>query len=96
MRNKVMRFPSRILVRLWLPLTVISLALGGLLASCQPAAETETVAVAKADDTCPAPIKEAETMNSSEKETVALQQYGIPPIDAAAPSHTETATFSLG
>jgi len=87
----MMRVTSRLYGLLFI---LILLALGGLLASCQPAAET--VAVAKADDACPTPIKETETMNSSEKETVALQQYGIPPIDAVAPEQMETATFSLG
>ena len=73
---------------------IISLALGGLLASCQPAAET--VVVAQADEACPVPAKETEPMNTSEEEKVALKQYGIPPIDASAPQHIETATFSLG
>jgi len=73
---------------------LISLALGGLLASCQPAAET--VVVARADDACPVPVKETEPMNASEEETAVLQQYGIPPIDAIAPEQMETATFSLG
>ena len=90
----MMRVSSRTFVRLLLPLIVISLALGGLLASCQPAAET--VVVARADDACPVPVKETEPMNASEEETVAPQQYGIPPIDASAPEQMETATFSLG
>jgi len=89
-----MRVPGRIIATILLPLAIISLALGGLLASCQPAAETVTVA--QADDACPVPLKETEPMNASEEETVALQQYGIPPIDASAPEQMETATFSLG
>jgi hypothetical protein len=90
----MMRVSSRTFVRLLLPLIVISLVFGGLLASCQPAAETVTVA--QADDNCPTPVKETEPMNASEEKTVALQQYGIPPIDAIAPEQMETATFSLG
>jgi len=73
---------------------LILLVLGGLLASCQPAAETE--AVAQAEGLCNLPIPEIETMNTSENETVALQKYDIPPIDMVVPGKTETATFSLG
>jgi hypothetical protein len=80
-------------VRLLLPLMIISLVLGGLLASCQPVAETASVA--QADETCPTPIKETEPMNASE-ETAALKSYGIPLIDTMTPAHLETATFSLG
>ncbi len=90
----MIRFHSKPYIVLFSLSILISLALGGLLASCQPAAET--VAVARADDACPVPVKETEPMNASEEETVALQQYGIPSIDATAPDHTETATFSLG
>ncbi len=90
----MMLFHSRPYVVLFSLSILISLALGGLLASCQPAAET--VVVAQADDACPVPVKETEPMNTSENETVALQQYGIPPIDATAPEQMETATFSLG
>ena len=89
-----MRFHSKPYIVLFSLSILISLALGGLLASCQPAAET--VAVARADDACPVPVKETELMNASEEETVALQQYGIPPIDGIAPEQMETATFSLG
>ena len=89
-----MLFHSKVNVVLLSLSILISLALGGLLASCQPAAET--VAVARADDACPVPVKETEPMNASEKETVALQQYGIPPIDVSVPEQMETATFSLG
>jgi len=83
--------------RVWYGLLfiLILIGMGGLLASCQPATEAE--AVAKAEDTCPAPIEEPEAMNSSEDETMILtKEHGIPPIDMAAPEHTETATFSLG
>ncbi|MBU2535626.1 MAG: hypothetical protein KKD83_05615 [Chloroflexi bacterium] len=90
----MMRFHSRLYIVLFSLSILISLALGGLLASCQPAAETVTVA--QADDACPVPIKETEPMNTSEDETVALQQYDIPPIDVSAPEQMETATFSLG
>jgi hypothetical protein len=85
---------SKLFVRLLLPLLVVSLALGGLLASCQPT--TETVVQAQTDEACPVPIKEDEPMSTSEKETVALKQTGIPPIDTVVPQHLETATFSLG
>lgn len=90
----MVRFHSRLYIVVFSLSILISLALGGLLASCQPAAET--VVVAQADDACPVPVKETEPMNASEEETVALQQYGIPPIDAVTPEHLETATFSLG
>ncbi len=89
-----MRFHSKPYVVLFSLSILISLALGGLLASCQPAAET--VVVAQADDACPVPVKETEPMNASEEETVALKQYGIPPIDVSRPEQMETATFSLG
>ncbi len=89
-----MRFHSKPYIVLFSLSILISLALGGLLASCQPAAETE--AVARADDACPVPVKATEPMNASEEETVALKQYGIPPIDVSAPEQMETATFSLG
>ncbi len=90
-----MRFHSKPYIVLFSLSILISLALGGLLASCQPAAETIVVARAD-DDACPVPVKETEPMNASEEETVALQQYGIPPIDVSAPEQMETATFSLG
>jgi hypothetical protein len=67
---------------------------GGLLASCQPAAKAELYP--DAQPMCNLPIPETETMNTTENETIALKQYGIPPIDAAAPDLIMTATFSLG
>jgi hypothetical protein len=73
---------------------LILIGMGGLLASCQPAVETEVAA--QAEGLCNLPIPETETMNTSENETMALKEYGIPPIDAAAPDRTMTATFSLG
>ncbi len=73
---------------------LILIGMGGLLASCQPAVETEVAA--QAEGLCNLPIPETETMNTSENETMALTEYGIPPIDAAAPGQTMTATFSLG
>lgn len=73
---------------------LISLALGGLLASCQPAVETEVLA--QAEGACPAPITEIETMNSTENKAIAPQKYGVPPIDAVVPGQTMMATFSLG
>ena len=73
---------------------LILIGMGGLLASCQPAVETEVTA--QAEGLCNLPIPETETMNTSENETMALKEYGIPPIDAAAPDQTMTATFSLG
>ena len=75
-------------------LILILIGMGGLLASCQPAVETEVAA--QAEGLCNLPIPETETMNTSENETMALKEYGIPPIDAAAPDQTITATFSLG
>ena len=73
---------------------LILIGMGGLLASCQPAVETEVAA--QAEGLCNLPILETETMNTTENETVTLKKYGIPPIDAAAPDQTMTATFSLG
>jgi hypothetical protein len=75
-------------------LILILIGTAGLLASCQPAVETEVAAQAEA--LCNLPIPETETMNTSENETMALKEYGIPPIDAAVPDQTMTATFSLG
>jgi len=70
--------------------------LAGFLTSCRPAAETEVAVQAEGLCNLPIPVPETETMNTSENETVALKKYGIPPIDAAAPDQTMTATFSLG
>ncbi|MBL7126935.1 MAG: hypothetical protein ISS58_07040 [Dehalococcoidales bacterium] len=89
-----MRVSGRIIATILLPLAIISLALGGLLASCQPTAETETVA--QAESLCNLPIPEIETMNPTENEAIALNKYDIPPIDRVAPGQTMTATFSLG
>jgi len=77
----------------WLFLLLL-LGLGGLVASCQPAAETESVA--QAESLCNLPIPEMETMNSTENKDITLHKYDVPPIDAAAPAQTVTATFSLG
>ncbi len=74
--------------------TLILIVLGGLLASCQPAVETEVLA--QAEGACLVPIQEIETMNSTENKAIAPQKYGIPPIDAVVPGQTMTATFSLG
>ena len=73
---------------------LILIGMGGLLASCQPAVETEVAA--QAEGLCNLPIPETKTMNTTEDEPVTLKEYGIPPIDAAAPGQTMTATFSLG
>lgn len=43
--------------------------------------------------TDPTPSKEKPDVKSS---TATARRAGIPPIDAAAPAKTETATFSLG
>ena len=84
---------SRILYGL---LFILILAgMGGVVASCQPGAETE--GVAQAQEACPTPIEETETMNPTGNENAVLaEEKGIPPIDMAAPEYTETATFSLG
>ena len=73
---------------------LILIVLGGLLASCQPAAETE--ALAQAEGLCNVPITESETMNSTENEAIALEEHDIPLIDRVAPGQIMTATFSLG
>jgi hypothetical protein len=83
--------------KIWygLLLVLILAGMGGLVASCQPAAETE--GVAQAQEACPAPIQETETMSPSENENVvSTEEKSIPPIDLAEPEYTETATFSLG
>ena len=90
----MMRVPNIISGSLILLLTLILLVLGGVLASCQPAAGTE--AVAQAEGLCNLPVPETETMNSTEDKAIAPNKYGIPPIDAVAPEYTKTATFSLG
>ncbi len=77
----------------WLFLLLL-LGLGGLVASCQTVSETEPVA--QAESLCNLPIPEIETMNSTENKDMALHKYDVPPIDAAAPAQTMTATFSLG
>ena len=86
-----MRVPG-VLYSLLIILTLIGA--GGLLASCQPAAETELYS--EAQPMCNLPITETETMITSENETATPIQYGIPPIDGVAPARTMTATFSLG
>ena len=89
-----MRVSGRIIATILLPLTITSLALGGLLASCQPAVGTEVLA--QAEGTCPVPVQEIEPMNSTGNKAIAPQKYGIPPIDAVVPGQTMMATFSLG
>ena len=89
-----MRFSNRIYGSLLLLLVIVLPVLAGLITSCQPAAETEVEA--QAEGLCNLPIPETGTMNTSENDTMALKKYGIPPIDAAAPDQTMTATFSLG
>ena len=86
-----MRFTNRTYGWLFL---LLLLGLGGLLASCQSAAETEPAA--RAESLCNLPIPEIATMNSTENKDMALHKYDVPPIDAAAPARTMTATFSLG
>lgn len=71
--------------------SVVALALGGLLAACQSTAETQVEA--RPDVNCSLP-KEIEPMDLPE--TGALPNATTPPIDASAPTKTETATFSLG
>ena len=71
--------------------SVVALVLGGLLAACQ--STTETQVEAQPDVNCALP-EEIEPMDLPE--TGALPDTTIPPIDASAPTKTETATFSLG
>ena len=89
-----MRVPRKLYGWLFLSLTFMLLVLGGLLASCQPAVETEVLA--QAEGACPVPVQETETMNSTENKAIAPQKYGVPPIDAVVPGQTMMATFSLG
>jgi len=71
---------------------LLALVLGGvLLAACQSTAETQVEA--QPDVNCPLP-EEIETMEQTEHSV--LPNPVIPPIDASAPTKTETATFSLG
>ncbi|HUV75805.1 MAG TPA: hypothetical protein VMW00_04055 [Dehalococcoidales bacterium] len=73
-------------------LGLLSMVMGGvLLAACQSTAETQVEA--QPDVNCTLP-KEIETMDLPE--TGAIPNTAIPPIDASAPTKTETATFSLG
>ena len=71
--------------------SVVVLALGGLLAACQ--STTETQVEAQPDVNCTLP-QEIEPMEQTEHSV--LSNPIIPPIDASAPTKTETATFSLG
>ena len=71
--------------------SLLALVLGGLLAACQSTAQTQVEA--QPDVNCSLP-KEIESMDLPE--TGALPNTTIPPIDASAPTKTETATFSLG
>jgi hypothetical protein len=89
-----MQVPRKLYGWPFLSLTFMLLALGGLLASCQPAVETEVLA--QAEGTCPVPVQEIEPMNSTENKATAPRKYGIPPIDAVVPGQTMMATFSLG
>jgi hypothetical protein len=77
-------------------LVIILSGLGGLAASCQPSAEPELPAEAQPLCNLPTPVMEDETMNPSENEAITMQNPDIPPIDAAVPARTMTATFSLG
>ena len=90
----MMRFHSRPYIVLFSLSILISLTLGGLLTSCQPAVGAEVLA--QAEGACPVPVQETETMNSTENKAIAPQIYGIPPIDAVVPGQTMIATFSLG
>ena len=71
--------------------SVVALVLGGLLAACQPTAETQVEAQPEVNCSLP---QEIEPMDLPE--TGAIPNATIPPIDASAPTKTETATFSLG
>ena len=77
-------------------LILVLAGLGGLVASCQPAAEPELASEAQPMCNLPVPVTENETMNPSENEAITVKSPGIPPIDAAAPARTMMATFSLG
>ena len=70
---------------------LLALVLGGLLVACQPTAETRVEA--RPEVNCSLP-QEIEPMDLPE--TGAIPNATIPPIDASAPTKTETATFSLG
>ena len=70
---------------------LLALAGGVLLAACQPTAESQVEAQPEVNCSLP---KEIEPMDLPE--TGAIPDATIPPIDASAPTKTETATFSLG
>ena len=82
---------TRITKILVVGVSVVVLALGALLAACQSTAQTQVEA--QPDVNCSLP-KEIEPMDLPE--TGAIPNATIPPIDASAPTKTETATFSLG
>lgn len=82
-------------------LTVV--AFMGPVSACGPGTQTEGQPLA--GDACPlvgpgeetAPgASECETGTKEENDMDAATKRGVPPIDAAAPDKTETATFALG
>jgi len=83
--------------------SLLTLALGALILSCQPTVETQAEvspteaspppSEVETEVACPVP-KEVETMDLPE--TYVVPDVSIPPIDASAPTETETATFALG
>ena len=82
-----------------LPKALLVLALlgiitgSGLLIACK--ATVESPAQALPDDSCDLPQRTAD-MDKPLNEPGVIAVGAIPPIDAAAPTQTETATFALG
>ena len=82
----------RNLPKVVMPFGLLAMVIGGaFLMACLPNVETQTEALP--EDGCPLP-KEIEPMDLPE--TRAIPNATTPPIDASAPTKTETATFSLG
>jgi len=65
----------------------------GFLAACKPATETEVLA--PADYSCGLPPKTT-AMDTQVAGNKVIAAGAIPPIDAVAPTRTETATFAMG
>ena len=64
-----------------------------LLASCQPAVESQAEALPEVGCPVPATLPEEGTTDMAKND---VYNAIIPPIDASAPAKTETATFALG
>ena len=64
-----------------------------LLASCQPAVESQAAALPEGGCPVPEAFPEEGTTDMAKND---VYDTTIPPVDASAPAKTETATFALG